>query len=208
MNGAEPRLALFTVWPRIAVPADTVRAVKLSTPKERAETKRIAKQVALINDDSHLEQLKPSIKELALRLRTAGRKLEDFKRALRKRHSAFVKVGLEGVSGASGDIALARWVMQRCEALEADLEFFVTEIEGPVAAASIGHAGSPDSKAWFRVQSAAKLLLKEAGARSGLLIQLFPSPRRRGTDPEALGRRKDADRKAVKRAKKRMSSGG
>ena len=183
-----------------------IRAVKLSTPKERAEAKRIAKQVKIINDDSHFEPLRPSIKELSVRLRTAGRKLEDFKGALRKRHAAFVKAGLAGVSGAPGDIALARWVMQRCDALEADLEFFVTEIEGPVAAASIGHPGSPDSKAWFRVQSNAKLWLREADAPSALSLKLFPSSRPRGADPEALRRKKDANRKAVKRAKKRMGS--
>jgi len=185
-----------------------VRVGKLSTPKERAEARRIAKQVEIVNEDSHFEPLKPSITELAVRLRTAVRKLADFQAALRKRHAKFIKAGLEGVSGAPRDIALARWVMLRCDALEADLEFFSTEIEGPVATASIGRPGPPNSKAWFRVQSAAKLGLKEAGAGSALLLQLFPSPGTKGTDPEASRRKIDANRKAVKRAKKRVSLSG
>src|SRR3954470_16058453 len=98
--------------------------------------------------------------------------------------------------------------MEGCNALQADIEFFLEKIEGPIALSAAGHAAPADGKAWFRLRGDAKLWFKEAGAPSSPAAQLFPGPRFSSRDPGAKRRREDQGRKELQRAKKRRESGG
>lgn len=178
-----------------------VQRAKDAEPEDRAQAKRALKPLQLTQDNSHVVALTPSLTQLRERLHTACRKLEKFKGDLRTRHKAFVYAGLVNFSSATRDFVLARWVSQRCEALDDDLEFLLAEVEGPVALGLTGHEGPADSKAWFRLRSQAKLSFKEAGAPASLRAQLFPEGPRPATAVDAKRRRQDKDRKEISRAK-------
>jgi hypothetical protein len=174
--------------------------VTTASSSDPAIQERFAKQIRLSHDDTHIAKVAPSLKQLGVRLRTAQKKLATFRGDLRRRHAGFVSLGM---SHAPGDLALAQWLMQGCEALEADLQFFLSEIEGPAAIEPTGHVGVADNKAWFRARGEAKRSFKAAGATSSLGVLLFPDSFGPAKDLDAKRRRQTRERKEVNRAKKR-----
>lgn len=182
-------------------------SIRTAPPEERAEIRRQAKLIDLAHDDTHISRLEPSLDQLQQRLRTASRALTAYVAGLSMRQRAFVAAGAAGIAGGGSDRALARWIMVRCEALEADVAFLRIEMQGNAAAALTGHAGAADSKAWHRQRAKAKLWLKDVGAPSSLGPTLFPDSFGRPSDPDSNRQQKDRERKEIKRARKRRDSG-
>ncbi len=185
------------------------RAVRNAAPENRADAERRAKQVELLMDGSSFEQVAPSLTELDSRQRTLGRKLDEFHGHLDHRRRRAGELELPGLAaGATLDMALTRWMFMRCVSLEADIEFFRSEIQGPVAIPPAGHAGPADNKAWHRVKGAAVLALKEAGVTASERRALFPGTHLEPLDAVSKRRKKESQRQAAKRAKSRRTSTG
>ena len=104
------------------------------------------------------------------------------------------------------DRALTSWLSTRCAVLEQEIEFFVAEIQGPIAMEPTGHRGAADNKAWHRIRGEAQLALKEAGVNAADRRALFPVSHPDKDDFDAKQRRREREYKARKRAKKRRDS--
>jgi hypothetical protein len=185
----------------------TARAARMKEAA-RATTSGAKRRAAAITDDRHLERLRPSLKQLGERLRTAVRSLARFEGELRARHQRLAKLRVGQGSGASVDAALTRWVMARCQVLAKDLEFFAVEMEGPIAMPPIGYAGPAEGKAWHRVRADSLLILEGAGMTGRERRSLFPVSFQRKGDAADERRAVDRERKARKQAKMRKKSEG
>lgn len=183
-------------------------SLQAAPPEERAEVRRQAKLIDLAHDDTHIARVEPSLDQLQQRLRTASRALTTYIEGSRMRQRAFTAAGAGGIAGRDSDRTLARWIMVRCEVLEADVALFRTEMQGNAAAALTGHAGTADSKAWHRQRAKTKLWLKDVGAPTSLGPTLFPDGFGRAEDPDSNRQQKDRERKEVKRARRRRDAGG
>jgi hypothetical protein len=188
---------------RRAVRERAAESIRGAPPAQRAEIRRQAKLVNLAHDDTHITRLEPSLDLLQQRLRTASRALTAYIGGLRVRQRAFIAASAGGIAGGGSDRALARWIMVRCDALEADIGFLRAEMQGNAAAALTGHAGAADSKAWHRQRAKTKLWLKDVGAPSSLGPTLFPDSFGQPNDPDTNRQQKDRERKEVRRARKR-----
>lgn len=188
--------------------AEARAAVSATTSQKRLDAERRARQVELLTDSSHFDRLEPSLKELGARLRTVRKKLGAFTLDLRARHREFVRQGLAAISGATIDAALTGWMSARCAALERELDFFVAELQGPLAMRGTGHAGPPDNKSWHRVSGDAVLRLKEEGVKAAERRALLPGWRPEARDPDAKRRQRERESKAARRAKKRRKPNG
>ena len=182
------------------------RAVRDADADDQPTAKRRAKQAKLLTDSSHFELLAPALRDLQSRSRTARKKLKAFGKALNSRHRKFVRNELAHASGAVLDRALTGWLSTRCALLEQEIEFFVAEIEGPIAMEPTGHRGVADNKAWHRIRGEAQLELKEAGLNAADRRALFPPSHPEKDDLEAKQRRREREYRTRKRAKKRRNS--
>lgn len=185
---------------------DAERAARNAKPKHQPTAQRRAKQVKILTDSSHFERLAPALSDLQSRTRGARKKLKTFRSALAARHQQFLRHGLAYASGAEVDRALAAWLSTRCAVLEHEIEFFVAEIQGPIAIEPTGHRGAADNRAWHRIRGEAQLALTEAGVTAADRRALFPISHPGKDDFEAKQRRREREYKVRKRAKKRRDS--
>jgi len=185
---------------------DAERAARNAEPDHQSTARRRAKQVNLLMDSSQFERLAPTLRSLRSRSRGARKKLEAFGRALDARHRQFVHNELAHASGAVLDRALTGWLSTRCAALEQELEFFLAEIEGPIAIEPTGHSGVADNKAWHRVRGEGLVMLEEAGVKPAERRALFPGTRPGKQDDPSEQRQREREYQARRRAKKRRKS--
>ena len=172
------------------------------------DEQRRARLLRVTYDDRHIQRVEGPLDQLQQRLGTAGKKLSEFTGSLASNHATFIAEGLEGLSAAPMQMAMARHLIALAEHLDHEIDFFRRTIQGAAAEPLSGHVGPADSKAWHRLRGEVLLWLKQARAHYSLSERLFPDPvPARRADVEARKRAAKARGKALKRAKKRASLG-
>jgi hypothetical protein len=93
-----------------------------------------------------------------------------------------------------------------CMSLDMDIDFFMIEMEGPVAMPPTGHARPADRKACHCVRAGALVILEKVGMTSRERRSLFPASFQRKGDGADGRRPRDRERWARKFAKYRAKS--
>jgi hypothetical protein len=163
---------------------------------------RQARLLRVTYDDQHIQRVEVPLNQLQERLGTASKRLSEFTGSLASNHATFVAEGLERLSGAPMQMAMARRLVALAEHLDHEIEFFRRTIQGAAAAPLSGHVGPADSKAWHRLRREVLLWLKQARAHYRLPEKLFPDPLpARRANVDARKRAARARNEAIRRAK-------
>lgn len=163
---------------------------------------RQARLLRVTYDDQHIQRVEAPLNQLQERLGTASKRLSEFTGSLASNHATFVAEGLERLSGAPMQMAMARRLVALAEQLDHEIDFFRRTIQGAAAEPLSGHVGPADSKAWHRLRREVLLWLRQARAHFTLPEKLFPDPlAARRASVDARKRALRAKNESIRRAK-------
>lgn len=178
---------------------------RLSSASE--DDQRRARLLRITYDDQHIQRVEDPLDQLQQRLGTASKRLSEFTGSLASNHAIFIAEGLDGLSGAPMQMAMARHLVALAEHLDHEIDFFRRTIQGAAAEPLSGHVGPPDSKAWHRLRRDVLLWLKQARAHYTLPEKLFPDPvPARRANVDARKRAAKARNESMRRGKAAIKS--
>lgn len=187
-----------------------LRRLKEAEARLRSASEAEQRQARLLRvtyDDQHIQRVEAPLNQLQERLGTASKKLSEFTASLASNHATFVAEGIEGLSGAPMQMAMARHLVALAEHLDHEIDFFRRTIQGAAAEPLSGHVGPADSKAWHRLRREVLLWLKQARAHYTVPEKLFPDPLpARRANVDARKRAAKARSEAIRRAKAAIKS--
>jgi hypothetical protein len=116
------------------------------------DEQRRARLLRVTYDDQHIQRVDGPLEQMQMRLGTASKKLSELAGSLASNHATFIAEGLEGLSGAPMQMAMARHLVALAEHLDHEIDFFRRTIQGAAAEPLSGHVGPANSKAWHRLR--------------------------------------------------------
>jgi hypothetical protein len=186
-------------------------SVGLERVREDYERRRAAGEVSegangapidLTLDVSLLKIVETSFADLARQSSWVHASLKKFRTALAKRARGFARGGFHPELHSVGRaMFLSWWIEGRVVDLLIDLDRFRQETGGRPSAGPLSYSDVPEAKAIRRAQAECKQRVKNGGASSELIVELFP-----GSQANApVKRPKSGGRKPARRPKRAKS---